>query len=91
MIKITLNIEGEPQTTPSGILRTFTQFFQTKYATINTDNENIARMARHIKTTVPPEASALFDTPISAEELHKTVQQAKANETPGYVGICHDI
>ena len=62
MIKTTLNNEGELQTTPSGILRTFTQFFQTTYFTINTDNENIARMARHIKTTVPPKASALFDS-----------------------------
>jgi len=67
MIKTTLNNEGELQAKPSGILCSFTQFFQTKYATINTDNENKARLVRHIKTTVPPEANALFVTPISEE------------------------
>ena len=80
IIKTTQSSEGELQTTHLGMLRTFRQFYQTKYVMINTDNENIARMmVHHKKTTVPPEANTLFDVTISAENCIR--RSNKVNRT----------
>jgi exonuclease III len=91
MVKEIRDVEGTLQTSPTAIVRTFKDFFETKYNTIITDNDSIQRIARGIGKKVPPEANTAFESPISMEELHAAIKQGKKGKAPGYDGISHDF
>ena len=68
MVDGTYDSEWTLQTSPSKILRTFTEFMK-KYDTIQVDDESVHRMLRETCKTVPQLANDSFDAPITMDEL----------------------
>ena len=85
------NSEGNLQTSPPTILRTFTEFMKKKYSIITVDDDSLNRILQHTRKTVPPLATEALDMPITMEELRIAVKQGKKLKAPGYDGICHDF
>jgi hypothetical protein len=91
MVKEIRDVEGTLQTSPTAIVRTFKDFFETKYNTIITGNDSIQRIAWGIGKKVPPEANTALEPPISMEEVHAAIKQGNKGTAPGYDGISHDF
>lgn len=76
--------EGNFQTSPSNILRTFTEFMKKKYDAIQVPTTVTCK-------TVPQVANYTFDEPIIMDEPHLAVKQGKKLKAPDYVGIGSDF
>jgi hypothetical protein len=82
--------DGNIQTTPMNILRTFTMFMTKKYDTIQVDSDRVNRMLLRSNKHIPQEANDALDALITMDELHIAVKQGK-NKATGYDGISHDF
>ena len=90
MINSVYDNDGNLQTTPINILRTFTMFMKKKYDTLLVDSDSVYRMLQRSKKHVPQEANDTLDAPITMDELHIAVKQRK-NKAAGCDGISHDF
>jgi hypothetical protein len=73
MVNSVYDNDGNIQTTPMNILRTFTIFMKRKYDTIQVDSDSVYRMLQTSKKLVPQEANDAIDVPITMDELHIAV------------------
>jgi hypothetical protein len=48
-------------------------------------------MMRHVFTTIPPDANAALEMPITLEELDIALKQGKKQKAPICDGICHEF
>jgi hypothetical protein len=56
------------------ILKTFTDFIQTKYNAIQVSDESFERLATTIHHTLPEKANDVLDAPLTLHELHRAVK-----------------
>jgi hypothetical protein len=73
--------DGNIQTMPMNILRTFTIFMKKKYDTIQVDPDSVYRMLQRSKKHISQEANNAFDASITMDELHIAVKQEKTQST----------
>jgi len=78
--------DGNIQTTPMNILRTFTMFMKKKYDTIQVDSDRVNRMLQRTNKHIPQEANDALDAPITMDELHIAVKQGKNTKHPATMG-----
>ena len=69
--------DGNIQTTPMNLLRTFIMFMKKKYDTIQVDSGSVNRMLQRWKKHIPQEANDALDAAITMDELHIAVKQGK--------------
>ena len=74
--------DGNIQTTPMNVLRTFTMFMRKKYDTIQVDSDSVNRMLQGSKKHIPQEANDALDAAITMDELHTAVKQGKNTRHP---------
>jgi len=82
MVNSVYDKDGNTQTTPMNVLRTFTMFMKKKYDTIQVDSDSVNRMLRRSKKHIPQEANDALDAPITIDELHIAVKQGKNTKYP---------
>jgi len=91
MVNSVYGNDGNIQTTPMNILRTFTNFMKKKYDTLHVDSDSAHRMLQRSKKHIPQEANDALDAPITMDELLIAVKQGKKHKAPGCDGISHDF
>ena len=74
--------DGNIQTTPMNILRTFTIFMKKKYDTLQVDCDSVYRMLQRSKKHVPQSANDALDAAITMDELDILVKQGKDTKHP---------
>jgi hypothetical protein len=82
MVNSVYDNDGDIQTTPMNILRTFTIFMKKKYDTIQVDSDSVYRMLQILNKHIPQEANDALDAPITMDELHIAVKQGKNTKHP---------
>jgi hypothetical protein len=82
---------GNPQTSPIQIIRTFTVFLRRKYDTIKVDEECVQNMANAIDKTLTHAANAALSAPVTMDELYLAVKSGKPHKVPGCDGICQEF
>jgi len=83
--------DGNIQTTPMNLLRTFIMFMKKKYDTIQVDSDSVNRMLQRSKKHIPQEVNDALDAAITMDELHIALKQGKNTKHPGCDGISHDF
>jgi len=76
------------QTTSTSIMKVFVTFFRAKFQPIQVDDVNVRQLATCGLKRVLPETCAVLQEPISLEELHHAINQAKPHKSPRMDGIC---
>jgi hypothetical protein len=67
LITSVINTDGVKHISTRGILRTFVAFSQSKYDTIQVDDQSVAQMAQAVHGKLASEWRDYLDTSISAE------------------------
>jgi hypothetical protein len=62
-----------------------------EFGTKQVETHFIRAMLVGVETTLPPEANATLQMPITKEELRVAVERGKKLKTPGYDGMCTDF
>ena len=74
--------DGNSQTTPMNILRTFTIFMKKKYDTIQVDCDSVNRMLQRSTKHIPQETNDALDAASTMDELHIAVKLGKNTKQP---------
>ena len=86
MVNSVYDNDGNIQTTPMNILRTFIMFMRKKYDTIQVDCDSVNRMLQRSKQHIPQEANDALDAAITMDELLIAVKQGKNKKHPATIG-----
>jgi hypothetical protein len=81
------NGEGNIQTSPSGRAKSFTRFFQEKYAKIEVDPENVQTMETYIQTDGSQATGMEYEAPFTQSEILKATKSGEHNRAPGRDGL----
>jgi hypothetical protein len=79
--------KGNIQTSPSGIAKTFTRFFQAKYAKIEVDPESVQTLATLIQTDGFQATGMEYEAPFTQSEILKATNSGGHNRAPGRDGL----
>ena len=81
MINSVYDNDGNIQTTPMNILRTFTIFMRKKYETIQVVFDSVYRKLQRSKKHTPQVSNDALSAAIRMDELHIAVKQGKNQST----------
>jgi hypothetical protein len=81
MVNSVYDNDGNIQTTPKNILRTFAMFTKKKYDTIQVDSDSVNRMLQRSKKHIPQEANDALDATITTDDLHISSEAGKKTES----------
>jgi hypothetical protein len=79
--------EGNIQISPPGIAKSFTRFFQEKYAKIGVDLENVQKLAAHIQTDGSQATGMDYEAPFTLSEIYNAIHSGGHNRAPGRDGL----